>query len=318
MIMSENKTKIAAIVGPTACGKTALSIDVARRVGGEIICCDSMQVYRDMTIGTAAPTELEKAEVPHHLFGTVDPHLNFSSSDYAAAAEPIIRNVISRGKLPILVGGTGLYLDSLILGCGDASAAPDEDFRREMENFAAENGVDALHAWLREKDPEAAEKIHPNNVKRVIRALEICRFGDTKSGYDKRSRGDVRYDARVAGIFFSDRDLLYRRIERRVDKMIENGLVDEAKTLEAAGVFDDPNGTAAQAIGYKEILPYIHGEEPLPASVERLKTATRHYAKRQITWFSAKNYITRFDFAEPSDAARYGELVDGVSELFQK
>ena len=317
-MMINEKAKIAAIVGPTACGKTALSIDVAWHVGGEIICCDSMQVYRDMTVGTAAPTELEKSEVPHHLFGTVDPRLNFSASDYAAAAEPIIRDVIARGKLPILVGGTGLYLDSLILGCGDSSAAPDEDFRREMEKFAAENGVLALHALLCEKDPEAAEKIHPNNVKRVIRALEICRFGDTKSGYDKRSRGDMRYDARVAGIFFSDRDLLYRRIERRIDKMIENGLVDEAKTLEAAGVFDDPNGTAAQAIGYKEILPYIHGEEPLAASVERLKTATRHYAKRQITWFSAKSYITRFDFAEPSEKEKYEALVDGVVSLFQR
>ena len=316
--MIERKAKIAAIVGPTACGKTTLSIDVARHVGGEIICCDSMQVYRDMTVGTAAPTELEKSEVPHHLFGVVDPHLNFSASDYAAAAEPIIRDVIARGKLPILVGGTGLYLDSLILGCGDSSAAPDEDFRREMEKFAAENGAIALHALLCEKDPEAAEKIHPNNVKRVIRALEICRFGDTKSDYDKRSRVDMRYDARVAGIFFPDRDLLYRRIERRIDKMIENGLVDEAKTLEKAGVFDDLNGTAAQAIGYKEILPYIHGDEPLSLSIERLKTATRHYAKRQITWFSAKSYITRFDFAETSDAARYAELVDGVSGLFQK
>ena len=317
-MMINEKAKIAAIVGPTACGKTALSIYVARRVGGEIICCDSMQVYRDMTVGTAAPTELEKSEVPHHLFGTVDPHLNFSASDYAAAAEPIIRDVIARGKLPILVGGTGLYLDSLILGCGDSSAAPDEDFRREMEKFAAENGALALHALLCEKDPEAADKIHPNNVKRVIRALEICRSGDTKSDYDKRSRGDMRYDARVAGIFFSDRDLLYRRIERRIDKMIENGLVDEAKTLEASGVFDDPNGTAAQAIGYKEILPYIHGEEPLAASVERLKTATRHYAKRQITWFSAKSYITRFDFAEPSEKEKYEALVDGVVSLFQR
>lgn len=316
MTMINEKKKIAAIVGPTACGKTALSIEVAKRVGGEIICCDSMQVYRGMKVGTAAPTKFEMSEVPHHLFGVVDPKKNFSAADYAEAVEPVINDVISRGKLPILVGGTGLYLEGLILGCGDASAAPDEDFRREMEKIAAEKGACALHEMLREKDPDAAEKIHPNNVKRVIRALEICRFGDTKSGYDKRSRGEMRYDARVAGIFFPNRDLLYERIERRVDLMIDDGLADEAKTLEKEGVFANPNSTAAQAIGYKEILPYIHGDEPLAVSVERLKTATRHYAKRQITWFSAKSYITRFDFVEPSDKEKYEALTDGVVSLF--
>ena len=200
MTNDNKKIKIAAIVGPTACGKTALSVEVAKALDGEIICCDSMQVYKEMYIGTAAPTSDETDGVPHHLFASVEPHLPFSCSDYAAAADGAIKEIASRGKLPILVGGTGLYLDSVLLGCGDSSAAPDEAFRDEMKKIAKEQGNEALHAILAEKDPEAAAAIHPNNLKRVIRALEICSLCGSKTEYDKRARNGMRYDATVVGL----------------------------------------------------------------------------------------------------------------------
>ena len=290
MINSDEKIKIAAIVGPTACGKTALSVEVAKELDGEIICCDSMQVYKEMYIGTAAPTADEMREIPHHLFASVEPQRTFSCSDYAAAADVSIKEIASRGKLPILVGGTGLYLDSVLLGCGDSSAAPDEAFRSEMKKIAEEQGNAALHALLSEKDPEAASAIHPNNVKRVIRALEICNSCGSKTEYDRRARSGMRYDASVVGVNYADRSALYDRINRRIDKMIDMGLVAETEKLLSLGTFDT-NSTAAQAIGYKEILPYIRGDEELPLALERLKTATRHYAKRQLTWFSAKEYV---------------------------
>ncbi len=313
--MTNEKIKIAAIVGPTACGKTSLSVEVAKELGGEIICCDSMQVYKEMYIGTAAPTPDETNGVPHRLFASVEPCASFSCSDYASVADEAIKEIASRGKLPILVGGTGLYLDSLLLGCGDCSAAPDEAFRNEMKKIADEQGNDALHALLAEKDPEAAAAIHPNNVKRVIRALEICNSCGTKTEYDKRARSGMRYDATVVGINYSDRSVLYDRINRRIDKMLDEGLVKETKKLLELGVFET-NSTAAQAIGYKEILPYIRGDEELSVSVERLKTATRHYAKRQLTWFSAKDYV-EWVYADGIENEKiFKNIVKNIIKLF--
>jgi len=315
MTNNEGKIKIAAIVGPTASGKTSLSVSVAKALGGEIVCCDSMQIYRDMNIGTAAPTPEETAGVPHHLFGFLDPKTAFSCSDYAAAADAAIADIASRGKLPILVGGTGLYLDSVLLGCGDASAEPDEAFRREMNEFYEKNGALALHSRLRELDPEAAEAIHPNNVKRVIRALEICRAYGSKTEYDKAARKGMRYDASVVCLGYTDRSILYRRIESRVDAMIDAGLLEETRRLMSEGVFE-ANATAAQAIGYKELLPYIRGEEELSTSVERLKTATRHYAKRQLTWFSAKDYVTNITVDGIENKKTFEEIVNNIIKLF--
>lgn len=315
--MTENakKIKIAAIVGPTASGKTSLSVSVAKALGGEIVCCDSMQIYRDMNIGTAAPSDDEKNGVTHHLFGFVDPKKAFSCSDYASAADKAIADIASRGKLPILVGGTGLYLDSVLLGCGDASAAPDEDFRRKMNEIYEEKGAGELHRMLSELDPEASEAIHPNNVKRVIRALEICKAYGSKTEYDKAARKGMRYDARVVCLGYEDRSVLYRRIEKRVDSMIEAGLLDETRRLMSDGVFE-ANATAAQAIGYKELLPCLRGEEELSASVERLKTATRHYAKRQLTWFSAKDYITNMSVDGIEDKKTFEDIVKNIIKLF--
>ena len=313
--MTDKKIKIAAIVGPTACGKTSLSVEVARELGAEIVCCDSMQIYKEMYIGTATPTAEEMGGVPHHLFASVEPSVAFSCSDYASAADEAIKDIASRGKLPILVGGTGLYLDSVLLGCGDSSAAPDEAFRTEMKKIAEEQGNDALHAILAEKDPEAAAAIHPNNVKRVIRALEICNSCGTKTEYDKRARSGMRYDATVVGINYSDRSVLYDRINRRIDKMLDEGLVDETKRLLELGVFET-NSTAAQAIGYKEILPYIRGDEALSESAERLRISTRHYAKRQLTWFYAKDYVEWVCADGMENEKIFKNIVKNIIKLF--
>ena len=307
--------RLAAIVGPTAGGKTALSVAVAKRSGGEIICLDSMQIYSGMEIGNAAPTDPEKQGVPHHLFGFADPRLPFSCADYAALAERVIEGINARGKLPILVGGTGLYLDSLLFGCGDASAAPDTAYREELFALAEREGNGALHEMLREKDPEAAAAIHPNNVKRVVRALEICRACGTKSDYDRRSRGKIRYDFCGVYLCFRDREALYRRIDKRVDTMLSLGLADEARRLLAEGALDTGT-TASQAIGYKELLPYLRGEETSEEAAERLRSATRRYAKRQITWFSQKDYLTRLEADDLCTPEGFNRAVESTAELF--
>ena len=308
-----NKTKILAIVGSTASGKSALAMALAERLGGEIISCDSMQIYCRMDIGTAKPTEAERAAVRHHMIDIVPPTEPFTCADYVAVASLAIEDCASRGKLPIVCGGTGLYLDALLRGSDFAEGGADEDLRRELAEFAAREGNEALHAELRRIDPESAEAIHPNNVKRVIRAIEIYRTtGLTKTELDRQSReGGERYDATVIGLRYLDRARLYDRIDRRVDMMLDEGLLDETKRLYDEGVFAC-NQTAAQAIGYKELLGFIRGEESLSAAVEALKTATRRYAKRQMTWFSAKPYVTWLD----ADEKTFEEIVNNAEKLF--
>ena len=289
--MTDSKIKIAAITGPTASGKTALAIRLARELDGEIISCDSMQIYKGMDIGTAKPTADELAAVPHHLIDILPADAPYSCSDYVKDAEAAIEDIVSRGKMPIFCGGTGLYLDRLLKGGNDDEAACDESVRAELKAFYEENGVDALYSRLLELDPEAAETIHKNNVKRVMRAIEICLVtGKKKSEIDKKNAEIVdKYDHRVITLAFGDRELLYNRIDRRVDMMIEEGLIEETKRLIADGVFER-SVTAAQAIGYKELFPYLRGEDTLENCVEELKRASRRYAKRQITWFSGKDY----------------------------
>ena len=290
--MSNDKKKIYAVVGPTASGKSALSISLAKEMNGEIVCLDSMQIYREMKIGTAAPTAEEKAEVPHRLFGFRDPRRPYSCSDYARSAARCVNDIIKRGKTPILCGGTGLYLDSLLYGVGGKEAEPDLEYRAYLEELAEKNGPNALHAMLAGIDPEAAGAIHPNNVRRVIRALEICRECGSKTQKDKKAREKgAKYEIAAVGLRYADRALLVSRINRRVDKMLEDGLVFETETLMKNGVFS-ANQTAAQAIGYKEIIPYINGECSLEKAKEKLCIATRQYAKRQMTWFSAKPYVS--------------------------
>ena len=305
-----------AVVGATASGKTALSVELARRLGGEIVCCDSMQIYRGMDIGTAKPTEAERRGVPHHLFDILDPTEPFSVGDYVTRAESAVKDILSRGKLPVLCGGTGLYLDAFLRGGMPDTPEADEDLRRELLASAEADGGAALHKELAACDPESAAAIHPNNLRRLVRAVEIFRLsGIPKSEWDRRSRAQpARYDAAVLGLSFEPRDVLYARIDARVEAMMEAGLLDEVERLSAAGIFERSR-TAAAAIGYKELRPYLSGACALSAAVEELKVATRRYAKRQITWFSAREYVTWIPAVEGGRLRKFEEIVNNALEI---
>ncbi len=314
---NNNKIKLIAVTGPTASGKTALAIELAKRMKGEIISCDSMQIYRGMDIGTAKPTAEELAQVPHHLIDILPPDAPYSCSDYVKDAEKAICDIASRGKLPILCGGTGLYLDRLLKGGNDDEAACDETVRNELKQFHADNGTDALYERLCALDPEAAANIHKNNVKRVIRAIEICLVtGQKKSEIDRKNCAITdKYDHSVITLAFNNRELLYDRIDRRVDIMIEQGLVDETKRLMRDGVFER-SVTASQAIGYKELFPYLRGEDSLENCVEELKRASRRYAKRQITWFSGKDYAHKIHVDGDCGMKTFEDIVNISQKLF--
>ena len=311
------KTKIYAVVGPTASGKSALALELAKRHGGEIISCDSMQIYKRMNIGTAKPTREEQSEVRHHLIDIVEPDVDFSCEDYVAYADKAIADCVSRGKMPIVCGGTGLYLDTLLRGGKSAPVGDTSAIRAELTARAEREGADTIYAELMRVDPESAQSIHPNNLKRVIRALEIYySCGVPKSELDRASKQiEPRYDASVLMLKYADRDILYRRIEKRVDQMIAEGLLEETRALMEEGVFEK-NGTAAQAIGYKELLGYLRGNESLEDAISELKTATRRYAKRQITWFSAKDYVLGLEADGESGIKRFEEIVNNAEKLF--
>lgn len=314
----ENKSiRIGAVVGCTASGKTALAIELAKRLSGEIISCDSMQIYRGMDIGTAKPTSDERAQVPHHLIDIRSPFETYSCADFVRDATEAIRDINSRGKLPILCGGTGLYLDRLLRGGNSEETACDEGLRRELFEYAETHGADALHDRLRALDGESADAIHKNNIKRVIRAIEICMLsGRKKSDIDRESsQMSPLYDSVVLYPFYTDREILYRRIEQRVDMMIRDGLIDEVSRLYREGVFE-ASKTASAAIGYKEILPYIKGEKCLEDCIEELKTATRRYAKRQLTWFNSKPYAQKIVMDEGGRLKTFEDIVNISQKLF--
>lgn len=299
-----------AVVGCTASGKSALAMELCKRHSGELVSMDSMQVYRGMDIGTAKPTLLERAQVLHHMIDVVEPTESYSSGAYVEGAAAAIREIRARGKLPVLCGGTGLYLDGLLRG-GYGENYADPALRAELEDFADAQGVLALHARLASLDPESAEAIHPNNVKRVIRAIEICTVsGQTKTELDKQSQSaQPMVDALVFGIRYGNREVLYDRIGKRVDIMLREGLVEETERLLKAGVFE-VNATAAGAIGYKEIVPYLQGHISLAQATEDLKTATRRYAKRQMTWFYAKPYVNWIDVDADGKPRTFEEIVN--------
>lgn len=318
-VPERDKPFIIAVVGCTAGGKTALAIELARRHGGEIVSCDSMQLYCGMDIGTAKPDMAERAGIPHWLIDIADPTdpRGYSCADYVRDARAAVEDILARGKLPILCGGTGLYLDAFLRGGSFEETETDPALRERLAAFAAAEGNQALHDRLSEVDPESAATIHPNNVKRVIRALEIYETtGRRKSDLDRATReAECPYRALVVGLRYHDRQILYDRIDRRVEQMMEAGLPEETQHLREAGVFDTCK-TAAQAIGYKELFPWLDGHTTREQAVETLKLATRHYAKRQLTWFSARPYVVWVDADAGQDSKNFEDIVNNVENLF--
>ena len=283
--------KIICIVGPTASGKTALSIKLAKALSGEIISGDSMQIYKGMDIGTAKPTTDEMDGVVHHMLSIVSPWESYSAARYVEDASAIADDILSRGKIPIVVGGTGLYIDSLVRGRQFAKNEEDLTLRRELFELYEKSGADAVHDILKELDPVRAEQIHKNNVKRVIRAIEVFKMtGKTISEHDEESKKEPpKYDAAYVGILYENREELYERINLRVDMMVKDGLLDEVKALLDGGV--SPDSTAMQAIGYKELTAYFENKKTLEEALEDIKASSRRYAKRQMTWFKRNESI---------------------------
>lgn len=300
----QNK-RIICIVGPTASGKTALSIALAKKLGGEIISGDSMQIYKGMDIGTAKPAEEEKEGIAHHMLSIAEPSENYSAARYVKDASACADDIISRGKLPIVVGGTGLYIDSLVKGTEFAEFCEDESLRRELWNIYEEKGADFLHDMLKKADEKRAGEIHKNNVKRVIRALEVYECsGKTISSHDEETKKrPPRYDATYIGLRFEDREKLYSRINLRVDEMFRRGLADEVESLLQSGV--SPSATSMQAIGYKELVAYFEGKISLFEAAEEIKKASRRYAKRQMTWFGRNDKINWIS----ADMVKENELI---------
>ena len=305
-----------ALTGPTASGKTKISIELAKRLGCEIISLDSMQIYKGMDIGTAKATEEEMENIPHHMLDVAEPSRDYSTELYREAAQSIARDITARGKTPLFAGGTGLYLDTLL-------RAPQSDVPKSDENKRnAEYSEEEKHSlWLKlfEIDPESAEKIHENNVRRVVRAIEIYEStGITKTEHDRLSRISPS-DIKILHITldFHDRDLLYRRIDSRVDIMVEKGLVDEVKGLYESDRLKDGT-TASQAIGYKEIIEYLNGRVTLSSAIERIKLSSRRYAKRQLTWFRRGEAIRVYIDTEDGRIRDVFEIVEEILSRIQK
>lgn len=277
------KIPVIAVVGPTASGKTDLGIEIAKRVNGEIISADSMQIYRQMPIATAAPTAEEMQGIRHHLVQCVQPDSKYTVAQFVSDAQGIIAEIAAGGRVPVAVGGTGLYIDSLLNGIRFADELDNTEVRRQIKSDLEKIGTEAMFKRLCAIDPQAAAKIHINDTKRVMRAIEIFYLHNKpKSQLDIESQAaESRYDATYIGIYFSDRSRLYERIDRRVDRMIENGLLDEARRAYSSRL----SGTSVQAIGHKEFFDYFEGKRSFDECVEHLKTQTRRYAKRQLTWF---------------------------------
>ena len=275
--------KIVCVAGPTASGKTKLAVELAKAYDGEVLSCDSMQIYRGMAIGTAAPTPEEMQGVVHHMIGVADPGEDFSVGKYVELAEPVLQDILSRGKTCVVCGGTGLYADSLLLGRSFAPC-PSTGMRETLEAEARQSGIEPLLARLKEVDPEAGARLHPSDKRRIIRALEVyLETGETISAHNAATRQlPPRYDAVWIGLQFADRADMKALIDRRVDKMAEEGLLEEVQALLAMGL--PRNATAMQAIGYKEFLGVLDGTLTEQEALELVKLRSRQYAKRQLTW----------------------------------
>lgn len=302
------KIPVIVVLGPTASGKTALSIELAKVYNGEIVSADSMQIYKGMDIATAKPTKEEMSNVPHHLIGFVDPDKRFSVAEYVETAKKVIFDVSSRGKMPIICGGTGLYINSLIDNIKFDDTSEDFKLREKYQRIAKENGNHYLWEKLKSVDEKAALGIHENNVTRVIRALEVYELsGKTISEAKDISRAEPSpFDAYFIGLNFSDRQMLYEKINKRVDKMIEIGLIEETKQAYSRNC---SMKTAHQAIGYKELIPYFEGESCLEACIDKIKQETRRYAKRQLTWFRRDTRINWINCDEFGSIKKISEKI---------
>ena len=283
--------KIVCVVGPTACGKTTLGVLLAKKFNGEVVSADSMQIYRGMTVGTAAPTPEEMDGVPHHMVAVADPAEQWSAARYAQAATPIIDDILARGKLPILVGGTGLYIDSLVSGRDFAAVDGDQGLREALSAEYDALGGEAMHRRLQEIDPERAAILHSGDKRRIVRALEVyLETGKTITAHNEETKKlPPRYDAVWIGLQFEDRADMKALIDRRVDKMVEEGLLEEVRGLLESGL--PRESTALQAIGYKEFLGVADGTATEAEAIEEVKLRSRQYAKRQLTWLRKNSDI---------------------------
>ena len=296
--------KIVCVVGPTACGKTTLGVLLAKQFHGEVVSADSMQIYRGMTIGTAAPTEKEMDGVPHHMVAVADPAEQWSAARYAETAIPIIDDILARGKLPVLVGGTGLWLDAVVKGHGFAGGHAGGEVRKTLQKRLEAEGIEPLLEELRQVDPETAGRLHPADEKRILRALEVyLETGKTISAHNAETKDlPPRYDAVWIGLRFADRQDMKELIDRRVDKMAEEGLVEEVRGLLESGLPRD--ATALQAIGYKEFLGVLEGTATEAEALAEVKLRSRQYAKRQLTWLRRNPAIHWIEWEKERDFAR--------------
>ena len=313
----KSKKRLFILVGPTAIGKTSLSIELAKRLNGEIISADSMQIYKYMDIGTAKITEEEKSGVIHHLIDEVTPDVEFSVSDFQSKANTYIDEVAGKGMFPMIVGGTGLYINSLIYDLNFTTSISNWDLRREYEKKATTHGNEYIHDELRSIDPISADRIHANDIQRVIRALEIYNeTGKPMSEYYKDFRKpNDKFDIVMIGLTM-DRDKLYERINQRIDIMMDSGLIEEVKSLLDRGY--DENLISMQAIGYKEVIQYLKGECSLEDTIEILKRESRRYAKRQLTWFRREERVHWIDLDEYDNKDNLLEhIIDYTNDKFK-
>lgn len=301
-----DKIPILILTGPTAVGKTALSIELAKILGGEIISADSMQIYRKMDIGSAKISQEEMDSVVHHMIDVVDPDEDFSVADFHDMASQIISDIHKRGKLAIVTGGTGLYLNSLVYDMDFGGTNSDPSIRKDLEEILNDKGKDYLYRLLQDLSPEAAKRIHPNNTKRVIRAIEVYKTGGDMGDFSNDLKYNPKFDAKII-VLNRDRSILYDRINQRVDMMFDMGLLDEVKGLHQMGYTSQIQ--SMKGIGYKEVLEYFDGKMTLEESIDILKQGTRRYAKRQITWFK------RYENALWLDLDKVTELDDQIEAI---
>ena len=311
--MAESKIQLTAIVGPTASGKTSLAVELCKRLNGEAVSCDSMQIYKGMDIATAKPTEQEMHGIPHHMIGFLDPEMPFSVAKYCEMAKYTINDIVGRGKRAVLVGGTGLYYSSLVDNIEFLPDETDFEYREELKKKAELNGAQVLLDELYKIDPETASKLHVNNVGRIVRALEIYHTtGKTITQQNELSKQNpTSFETVTICLDARDRQILYDRINRRVDAMLEAGLLDEAKSF----LSSHAGSTAKQAIGYKELAPYFEGKASLEECVENLKMQTRRYAKRQLTWFRRCENI---NYIYIDDYGSFDEIADTAIKIIKE